>query len=211
MPLTRKDQSKGDKTRQWIVQQAAAVFNRRGFEGASLAELMQATGLEKGGIYRHFESKERLALEAFDYAWRVAIELRTHDLEAAPNSVDKLKLLIANFADRVPAIPGGCPLLNTAIDSDDGNVALRGRARRALRQWTNLLETVIVGGIERGEIRGETDARKLAALIISSLEGALAISRLEQTRAALGDIRDHLWSHLEAQVRKPKRRRRLSR
>jgi TetR/AcrR family transcriptional repressor of nem operon len=203
--------SKGEKTRQWIVKQAAEVFNRRGFEGASLSELMQATGLEKGGIYRHFDSKEELAVEAFGYAWRAALELRTHDLESVANTVDKLKLLIANFAGRVPAVPGGCPLLNTAIDTDDGNAALRGHARRALRQWANLLEAVIDSGIARGEIRADTDAKKLALLIISSLEGALAVSRLEQSRTALADIRDHLWGYLEAQVRKPKAQPRRSR
>jgi TetR/AcrR family transcriptional repressor of nem operon len=203
--------SKGDETRQRIVQQAAALFNRRGFEGASLAELMEATGLEKGGIYRHFDSKEQLAVEAFDYAWRSAFDLRTHDVAAVESSVDKLKLLIANFVERVPAVAGGCPLMNTAIDSDDGNPALRRRARGALRQWQRLVEKIVAIGLERGEIRRKTDPRKLATLVISSLEGALAISRLEQNRAALADIRDHLYDHLETQVRAPIAKRRSSR
>jgi TetR/AcrR family transcriptional repressor of nem operon len=203
--------SKGDKTRQRIVQQAAAIFNRRGFAGASLAELMEATDLEKGGIYRHFKSKEQLATEAFAYAWQQAFELRTQDLGSVANSIDQLKLLIANFVERVPAVPGGCPLMNTAIDSDDGNAALRRRARRALEQWQKLLEEIIVGGIERGEIRRVTTARKLAVLIISSLEGALAISRLEQNRAALADVREHLCDYLETQVRAPRPERLQSR
>ncbi len=64
---------KGEQTRHEIIRKAAPIFNQRGYEGAALSELMEATGLEKGGIYRHFESKEQLAGEAFDYAWKRAL------------------------------------------------------------------------------------------------------------------------------------------
>ena len=53
--------SKGQLTRQRIIAQAAPLFNQRGYEGCSINDVMAATGLEKGGIYRHFESKEELA------------------------------------------------------------------------------------------------------------------------------------------------------
>ena len=62
--------SKGDQTRERIIAKAAELFNQRGLEGTSMADLMKATGLEKGGIYRHFASKEAVAAEAFDYAWK---------------------------------------------------------------------------------------------------------------------------------------------
>src|SRR5215475_2682227 len=90
---------KGQKTRERIVAEAASLFNQRGFEGSSMSELMEATGLEKGGIYRHFSSKEELAAKAFDYAWKLALDTRMHDVERIPNSVDKLKQFIANFID----------------------------------------------------------------------------------------------------------------
>jgi len=72
--------SKGQRTRERIVAEAASLFNQRGFDGSSMSELMEATGLEKGGIYRHFSSKEELAAEAFDYAWKEALDIRMHDL-----------------------------------------------------------------------------------------------------------------------------------
>ena len=57
---------KGEQTRQEIIRKAAPIFNQKGYDGAALSDLMRATGLEKGGIYRHFESKEELAGDAFD-------------------------------------------------------------------------------------------------------------------------------------------------
>src|SRR5438876_10853650 len=117
--------SKGDQTRQRIVAQAASLFNQRGYEGCSRSELMEATGLEKGGIYRHFSTKEELAAEAFDHAWRSAFDDRMRDLDSVPNSVDRLKRFVRNFVEGRPSVPGGCPLLNTAIDADDGLHVLR--------------------------------------------------------------------------------------
>ena len=56
--------SKAEKTKENIVKQAAALFNQKGYSGSSISDIMQATGLQKGGIYNHFNSKEELALEA---------------------------------------------------------------------------------------------------------------------------------------------------
>src|SRR5260221_13016116 len=80
---------KGQKTRARIIAEAASLFNQRGFEGGSLSELMEATGLEKGGIYRHFSSKEELAAEAFDYAWKVALETRMEDFNRISKKWEK--------------------------------------------------------------------------------------------------------------------------
>jgi len=63
---------KGEGTRQEIIRKAAPIFNRKGYSGAALSDLMRATGLEKGGIYRHFGSKQELAADAFDHAWKIS-------------------------------------------------------------------------------------------------------------------------------------------
>jgi TetR/AcrR family transcriptional repressor of nem operon len=194
---------KGEQTRQDIIRKAAPIFNQQGYAGSALSDLMRATGLEKGGIYRHFDSKEQLAAEAFDYAWQETLDARIHDLDIIPNSVDRLKQLVANFAGRRGIIPGGCPLLNTAVDTDDGNSVLRERARKALRGWRAYLISMIRAGIKAREIRPRVDASKLATLIISSLEGAFMVFRLERTEEALRAVQAHLETYLETQVRAP--------
>lgn len=192
---------KGDRTRERIIRQAAPLFNQRGYEGSSMQEIMAATALEKGGIYRHFESKQELAAEAFDYAWAEALRARRHDLDRIENSVDRLIQCIANFVERRGTVPGGCPLLNTAMDSDNGNVVLRTRARKALEGWQKFLSQIVAEGMRRGEIRSNVDKTKLANVIIASLEGAIMISRLEQSIDALRDAQTHLVNYLETKVR----------
>ena len=192
---------KGERTRERIIRQAAPLFNRRGYEGSSINEIMAATALEKGGIYRHFRSKQELAAEAFDYAWAEAVKTRRHDIDTVANSVDKLKRYVANFVERRGSVPGGCPLLNTAMDSDDGNAVLRTRARRALENWQNFLSSIVAQGIKKGEIRRQVSKTKLANLMIATLEGAVMIGRLEESLEALRDAQTHLNNYLETKVR----------
>jgi len=194
---------KGEQTRQEIIRKAAPIFNQKGYDGAALSDLMRATGLEKGGIYRHFSSKEALAAEAFDYAWQATFDSRIHDLDTISNTVDRLKLFVANFVERRGVIPGGCPLLNTAIDTDDGNPILRERARKALRGWRSYLISMIRRGIKLREIRSRVDEKKLATLIISSLEGAIMLCRLERNEDPLHAIQVHLNNYLQTEVRVP--------
>src|SRR5258707_15328517 len=98
--------SKGELTRDRILAQAAPIFNQRGFAGCSMQDLMDATGLEKGGIYRHFQSKEELAAEAFKYALRQAVKTRTEDHEHIAGSVAKLRYVVTRFVETPSTIPG---------------------------------------------------------------------------------------------------------
>src|ERR1700731_4649661 len=170
---------KGEQTRREIIRKAAPIFNQKGYDGAALSDLMRATGLGKGGIYRHFDSKQELAGEAFAHAWKLAMDSRFEGTHEIANTVDRLKEIIRNFRDRrTGVVPGGCPLLNTAIDSDDGNPQLRAKARQALSSWLNRLEAIIEEGKRRGEIRSPVDSAELAMLIVSTLEGSIMIRRL---------------------------------
>ena len=193
---------KGEQTRLEIIRKAAPIFNQKGYDGAALSDLMRATGLEKGGIYRHFDSKQELAAEAFDHAWKLAMDARFEGTDEIPNTVDRLKQIVRNFRDRrVGVVPGGCPLLNTAIDSDDGNPQLRAKARQALSSWLHRLEAIVEEGKRRGEVRSAVDSAELAMLIVSTLEGSIMIRRLQKKDGPLDLACHHLKEHLETKVR----------
>jgi TetR/AcrR family transcriptional regulator, transcriptional repressor for nem operon len=194
--------TKGEQTRREIVRKAAPLFNKKGYEGTSLADLMKATGLQKGGIYRHFSGKQELAGEAFDYAWEKAVSGRLDGVEEVADAVNRLKKMIANFVERrTGLVPGGCPLMNTAVEADDGNAVLRARARKALQNWTLRLSNITAEGIKKEQIATGVDPLELAQLIIGSLEGALLISRLESNDQPLRKARQHLDKYLEEEIR----------
>lgn len=189
--------SKGEVTRQRIIELAAPLFNQRGFAGCSMQDILQATGLKKGGIYRHFSSKEELAAEAFRYSLSQAIKIRTLPAEPSQTAVDRLHEVIAQFVEKPSPVPGGCPILNTAIDADDGNPVLRELAWEGLKTWRGRISHIVREGISHKEIRGDVEPRAVANAIIATLEGALMISRLEGSRSALNDARASLQELLE--------------
>ena len=191
--------TRGDATRRRILEQSAAVFNKHGYSGTSMSALMAATGLEKGGLYRHFESKEELAAAAFDYAWETVTEPRRRGLEDCATSLEKLLLLVRNFVEPpARALPGGCPLLNTAIENDDGNPVLREKARGALDEWRSVIAEIVREGQRGRELRKDVDPVAVATIVISSLEGAIMFSRLEKTRDALFTVGKHLEGYLRS-------------
>jgi TetR/AcrR family transcriptional regulator, transcriptional repressor for nem operon len=179
------------------VEAAAPIFNERGYAGCSMQDVMEVTGLEKGGLYRHFSSKEELAAEAFAYALSQAVKTRTGDVAHINGSIEKLLYIVERFVETPSPMRGGCPLMNTAIDADDGNPVLRNLVFKGIRDWKLRLEKIIEEGLRRGEIRKGTQPRRIANTLVSSLEGALMISRLEGSRTALKDARATLEEMLD--------------
>src|SRR4051812_31147592 len=102
--------TKGAQTRQHIIQQAATLFNQHGYTGLSISDVMQGTGLQKGGIYRHFESKEQLALAAFDYAQQQSTDRLVAAAATETDAVKQLLAVVAAFHALTlrPPMPGGC-------------------------------------------------------------------------------------------------------
>ena len=173
---------KGEQTRAMILARVAPLFNQQGYSGSSLSDIMQQTGLEKGGIYNHFKSKEQLALQAFDYSIALLDQRIRAALAEKKHAIERLFALLSYFQELVddPPIPGGCPILNTAIESDDTETALRDRAREAMDVLRSTVRRIISKGIERGEIRPEVDVETWTSVMIATLEGAVMLSRLYQ-------------------------------
>lgn len=193
--------TKGERTRARIVAAAAPLFNQHGYAASSLSELMAATGLEKGGIYRHFESKDELALAAFDHTLAIQSERIRSLVEAEHDAVGRLAAVARGVVAAVeePEVAGGCPLLNTAVESDDGpspvHAELRKRTRLAMRKLIDSVRRIIEAGIADGELVTSVDARGEAESFVGCLEGALMLSKLYDdphfVRQAVARVRDH--------------------
>jgi TetR/AcrR family transcriptional repressor of nem operon len=192
---------KGEQTRRNILEKAAPLFNKRGFNGCSMQDISAATGLEKGSLYTHFQNKEQLASEAFDTAWAQSSKARVDKLDQTEGSIQKLKLHIDNFISK-PPFAGGCPLLNATMDADDGSPALYQRAQKAFNGWVAFLREIIEQGQESGELSPSVDPEALSTLIISLLEGAFFTSRLQKSKAPLKIAQHHLNRYLEEAVQK---------
>ncbi|MEM8640015.1 MAG: TetR/AcrR family transcriptional regulator [Cyanobacteria bacterium P01_G01_bin.54] len=194
--------SKAERTRDRIIEQAAKLFNQKGYAGVSLSEVMAATDLKKGGIYNHFASKDELAIAAFDYNVRLASQRQWAAIRSQRRSDQRLKAMVHAFTDGFEEISawGGCPLMNTTIDSDDAHPLLREKARLAMGTWRSLIKQIVQRAVTRGELRAETDPNAVATIVIAVLEGALALARLEGDRTPLHHAQLHLDCYIDSLV-----------
>ena len=184
---------KGEATRRRVVAQAADLLNTQGYRSTPVSAIMQVTGLRKGGIYRHFESRASLTLAAFQYAvGRIRDRLRGA-LEGRVTATDALLALLEVFRDasRDAAFHGGCPIMNLAIESDDADPKLRGAARNAMAQLIGCFEQVIAQGMRHGEFP-KGDPRARARVIVASLEGGLLLGNLYKDPAHMEAVLEHL-------------------
>src|SRR5262245_32918276 len=193
---------KGERTRQMIVERAAPVFNVYGYFGASMSDLIRETRIAKGGIYNHFESKEALAVEAFDFAVELVRERFRAALAGKERADERLLAIVGVFRSMIddPPLLGGCPVLNTAIEADDTNPPLRDRARQAMDEWQELIIRVASKGVRTGELRPEADPEALATVITATLEGAVRLSKLYADSIHMRRAVDHLTTHIQSLV-----------
>jgi TetR/AcrR family transcriptional repressor of nem operon len=189
--------SKGSETRDRIIAKAAPLFNRKGFAGCSMRDIVEVVGLEKGSLYGHFATKEMLAVAAFEYAWTETSNARLAKMDTVTNAIEKLKIHVDNLVS-LPSFPGGCPLINTIVDNDDGNPALKKMAREALKGWRLYLENIVKEGQDRKEIRAEVQPEEVASLIITMSEGAMALDRLDRKSSFLEKAGTHINLYLDS-------------
>jgi TetR/AcrR family transcriptional regulator, transcriptional repressor for nem operon len=191
----------GEATRKRIIEQTAGLLNKQGYLSTPVSEIMRVTGLQKGGIYNHFESRDGLALEAFDYAVGQLRSRLFDALEGKQSATDKLLALFGVFRNfpQDKVFQGGCPIMNLAIESDDADPRLREAARKAMANLIELFERVIAQGIEQGEfMRGDMQVRARAGVLVATIEGGIMLSNLYKDPAPLQAV----LTHLEEQVRR---------
>jgi TetR/AcrR family transcriptional regulator, transcriptional repressor for nem operon len=176
---------KAEETRQAIIEKAAVIFNRNGYQRTSMAMLCKALGLTKGAIYGHFADKDDLAVEAFLHSVRNVSERVRGQLQACEGTVESLRAFARTFLHfyEETVQSGGCPILNTAVDSDDAHPRLHEEVRRVLTAWEGRLVAMVNVGKENGEIRLDADAELFAASFIAQIEGGILLAK------TLGDKR----------------------
>jgi TetR/AcrR family transcriptional regulator, transcriptional repressor for nem operon len=172
--------SKSDRTKQFIVEQTADVFNKKGYAGTSITDLTKATGLTKGSIYGNFENKDEVALAAFDYNFNKVTLYLKNKIIAKENAIEGLLVypkVYRNFL-KIPFLHSGCPVLNTSTEADDTHPQLREKAAKGLLFWKTSVENQIKRGILRGEIKPSTNATELAVVLLFIIEGAIMQAKI---------------------------------
>jgi AcrR family transcriptional regulator len=190
----------GTTTRARILRDVAEVFNTRGYAGTSMSAVLAATGLQKGGLYNHFGSKEQLAVAAFDYQIDVLAARFERALDGVTGAVERLHAIVQVIGRLAadPVFQGGCPILNVATESDDGLAALRERAQLAMTSWQRLIGSTVKAGVAQGELRADCDPRTVATVLTATLEGAVMLTKLYGDEQQMARAVAHVTGYVDS-------------
>jgi len=172
---------KAEQTRAFIIEKAAPVFNIKGFAGTSLRDLETATGLTKGSIYNNFENKDEVARAVFDFNLSQVSKLINAEMSRYHSAKGQLLAYVKVYGRdmlKYPFPKGGCPVLNTAIESDDTHPELRKKASAAIIEWKDRIVNLVKMGIKSKEFRRSVDAERTALTIVAAIEGAIMVSKV---------------------------------
>jgi TetR/AcrR family transcriptional regulator, transcriptional repressor for nem operon len=191
--------NKSEKTRQYIIETAAPIFNKKGYAGTSLSDIIENTGLTKGAIYGHFENKDDLAVAATVHNLKTVSTKIFSAAKLQQNSCDKLTAFAGSylvFYDEINQ-SGGCPVLNGAVDSDDGNPAIRMKIRKFIEMWEKTIIDITGDGIKQGEISVSSDPVEFSILFISLIEGGIMLSKTMKDKKYLEKAVAHINAIIE--------------
>jgi TetR/AcrR family transcriptional regulator, transcriptional repressor for nem operon len=185
---------KSERTRQFIIEKAAPVFNKKGIAGTSLSDLTKATGLTKGSIYGNFKGKDDLAVSVFQYNIGNIERFFSSEMEKAKTCAEKLMVYpkIYRKIYKIMVEYGGCPILNTATEADDTHQSLCQLVAETVTRWKKQIIGLINAGKQAGDIQPDTDATAISQIIISLFEGGGILAKVTGEDTYMKNTLDHM-------------------
>jgi len=193
--------SKGEQTRQMIIEQSASIFNKKGIAATAMSDIMDATDLSKGSLYVHFDNKDVLAEAVVDYNMELLVQRTLAVINRHENPKDKLFAYIDAYRNPLnPMVDGGCPMLNFGMEADDQNEVVREKVAVMVNRSQQLIIDIIAQGIRQGIFKADWNYKEFATIMFAMIEGGILISKTTRKIDKVAIINRNLKKMIEAQL-----------
>lgn len=171
--------NKGEQKRQFIIEQAAILFNEKGIAGTSVDEVLEIANTSKGCFYGHFESKDELAQAAVDYLLGKLADRRNNTISKHKTAITKINAVLDNSKNPLKSyIDGGCPIVNFSTETDDTNPAIKKKIKDMVAAAITTTTNIIKEGINNGELSNAINPGEFATRMMLSIEGGNVLCRV---------------------------------
>jgi len=170
--------NKGCQTRQDIIAKALELFSVKGYFNTSINDILEATGLTKGGLYGHFQSKEALWEAAYDEAVIIWREIIFRDINETMNPLERIRRLIKNDMCNYlgkEVFPGGCFFLNMLVELSGQSEEMKKRILRGFKGVERLIASWLKEAEQKGMVVPGLDHEEISNFIFITLNGAAAL------------------------------------
>jgi AcrR family transcriptional regulator len=186
--------SKTEKTKAFIIEKSAPIFNIKGYAGTSLNDITSATRLTKGAIYGNFLNKNDIAIAVYNYNVG-GMRKRVADLvNGKEMAKDKLLAFTGYYRNgwRQVFEHGGCPILNASIEADDNLPFLKKSVQNTINNWVDYVAEIITLGKKQNRFKKSIDAREYANTIIILIEGGIMMAKINNDHTLLFNALDRI-------------------
>lgn len=190
--------TKAERTKQFILETAAPLYNEKGISGVSIDDVLEATKLTKGCIYGHFQGKDDLSEQVIEYSLNSMTEKVAATVLKQTTAKGKINAFIDFYKNPIDTyIAGGCPIFNTAVEADDNFPAIKQKVAKKLLEGQQALSDIIKQGIDDGEFSQQLDPQRFAFKLVAAIEGAIVICRTINSAQPMYDLVNDLKKELD--------------
>jgi len=190
--------TKAEKTKQFILETAMPLYNEKGISGVHIDDVLAATKLTKGCLYGHFENKEDLSEQVIDLSLKLISEKVRLAVSKGKSAKGKIFAFMDFYKNPIQTqIPGGCPIFNNAVESDDNYPLVKQKIAKIFRAGQEELTALLQEGIDNGEFTSELEPAVFAFKMVAAIEGGIVMCRVMDTAKPLQSLIKSLKSELE--------------
>jgi len=190
--------TKAERTKQFILETAAPLYNQKGIAGVSIDDVLAATKLTKGCLYGHFQSKEDLSEQVIDLSLRTITDKIRAAVAKGKTAKAKVFAFLDFYKDPIQTyIPGGCPIFNTAVEADDNYPVIKEKVAAVMRAGQQEITYLLEEGIRNGEFSSTLNPSLMAFKLVAAIEGGLMMCRIMDTTKPMHMLIKSLKSELD--------------
>jgi AcrR family transcriptional regulator len=193
-------ETKGQRTRNSILEVAAALATEEGLEPLSIGRLAEATSMSKSGLFAHFGSKEELQLATVDHAAKLFVAEVIDPARSAPKGLARIWALcdhMIGYSER-QVFPGGCFFAATSFEFSNRPGPVRDRIEEMIRSWLSYLEHAVQQAQAAGELDPNASAREVAFQLDAFAQASNAQYQLFRDPQVFDDARRAIQQRLES-------------
>jgi AcrR family transcriptional regulator len=190
----------GSLTRRNVIEKSLQIFSVKGYYNASINDILEATGLTKGGFYGHFASKEDLWSAAYDNAVETWKGIVFRGVRETADPIERITRTIENdLEDYIGSdvFAGGCFFFNSLVELSGQSPSLAGRVLRGFEEFSRLLASWLSEADRKGLLRPGLDLKGIADFLVISINGAAALYSASRDPRVLRETVRQLQSYLD--------------
>jgi AcrR family transcriptional regulator len=197
--------TKGDITRQNIIDKAMQLFSVQGYFHTSIADVVKATGLTKGGLYGHFRNKEEIWYAVYDECVRIWKGVVFEGVREIADPLERIGKVIANNLKNYlggGVFKGGCFLCNSLVELSGQDAAMSNYVLQGFQSFSALLGQWLAEAEQQGLLKEGLNLNAVAIFMMISLNGAAPMYAASKDPAVWQQTLDQLRFYLQS-LRKP--------